>query len=258
MASVFKYYAPTEYNLDALIRRYFWFSKREFLNDPYDLNAHILEAFPKFKNLLEEYGYDVDKYYKTLNKFALCSFTQSNNNQHFWSLYADNFQGWCLEFDENNLVDTASVGVPNVLYDVLYIDEYPDLNNPYTNITIRQFGNGDFVQTPIITLLQSEHECEKLFAYLLRVKHRGTWEMEKEKRLILGNIYHLLHSANDKGDGYQISWKQGALRRIIIGSRLSDSNHIILTHVAKQQGIELKVAKPVLESRRFEIRIDTL
>ena len=29
----------------------FWFSKREFLNDPYDLNARILEAFPEFKNI---------------------------------------------------------------------------------------------------------------------------------------------------------------------------------------------------------------
>lgn len=256
MASVFKYYAPTEYNLDALIRGYFWFSKREFLNDPYDLNARILEAFPEFKNLLEEYGYNVDRYYQTLNNFALCSFTQSNNNQHFWSLYTDTFQGWCLEFDEDNLVDTASVGVPNVLYDVLYIDEYPDLNNPHTDITIRQFDNGDFVQTPIITLLTSEHEREKLFAYLLRVKQKETWEIEKEKRLILGNIYHLSHSANDKGNGYKIPWKQGALRRIIMGSRLSKSNNIVLKHVAEQQNIELKVARPVLESRRFEIQID--
>ena len=34
---IYKYYAPNEYNLDALLNHYFWFSKRECLNDPFDV-----------------------------------------------------------------------------------------------------------------------------------------------------------------------------------------------------------------------------
>ena len=37
---IYKYYAPNEYNLDALLNHYFWFSKRECLNDPFELD-HI-------------------------------------------------------------------------------------------------------------------------------------------------------------------------------------------------------------------------
>ena len=32
-----KYYSPSDNNLDSLRNKYFWFSKREFLNDPFDL-----------------------------------------------------------------------------------------------------------------------------------------------------------------------------------------------------------------------------
>ena len=34
---IYKYYAPNEYNLDALLNHYFWFSKRASLNDPFDI-----------------------------------------------------------------------------------------------------------------------------------------------------------------------------------------------------------------------------
>lgn len=259
MASVFKYYAPQEYNIDALIHQYFWFSKREYLNDPYDMNAQIIDAYPEFKDILKKYGYDLDKYYKTLNDFGICCFTQNNDSQYFWSHYADTFRGWCLEFDADNLVNSAEIGVPSVLYDVLYIDEYPDLEDPDTNLTIKQFDNGDFMQKPIRSLLQDEKEREKLFAYLLRVKQKEIWEVEKEKRLMLGNIHLLSQNGKyDKGTGYQIPWKQGALKSIIMGNKISDSNKIVLKHIAQQEHIALLMAQPILQSRHFEINIESV
>lgn len=259
MASVFKYYAPKEYNLDALIHQYFWFSKREYLNDPYDMNAQIIEKFPKFKDLLEKCGYDLDEYYKTLNDFGICCFTQSNNNQYFWSHYADTLRGWCLEFDADNLVDPVKIGVPSVLYDVLYIDEYPNFDDPSTELTIKQFDDENSMREPICSLLHDEKGQEKLFAYLLRVKQKETWGAEKEKRLILGNIHLLSQKGKyDKGTGYQIPWKQGALKSIIMGNEISDSNKIVLKHIVQQMGITLKEAKPVLKSRHFEINIETI
>lgn len=256
MASVFKYYAPQDYNLDALIHQYFWFSKREYLNDPYDMNAQIIETFPKFKDLLEKYGYDLDK---TLNDFAICCFAQNNDSQYFWSHYADTFRGWCLEFDADSLVDIVETGVPNRLYDVLYIDEYPNFNDPSTELTIKQFDNGDFVQKPIRALLHKEKDRENLFAYLLRVKQKEAWGAEKEKRLILGNIHLLSQKGKyDKGTGYQIPWKQNALKSIIMGNNISDSNKFVLEHIAQQLGITLQKAKPILTDRHFSIAVDTL
>lgn len=124
MAQVFKYYPPTSYSMDALLHEYFWFAKHSILNDPFDLNSKIFEAFPGFQKLLEEKGYKIEEYKKTLDKFAICSFTKRNDNRHFWSLYADTYKGWCLEFDEDNLVDHVRDGVPNVLQEVLYINKF--------------------------------------------------------------------------------------------------------------------------------------
>ncbi len=259
MASVFKYYAPQEYSLDALLHHYFWFSKREYLNDPYDMNAQIIDAFPKFKDLLERCGYDLDKYYKTLNDFGICCFAQNNDSQYFWSHYADTFRGWCLEFDVDSLVDIVKIGVPNRLYDVLYIDEYPDFDDPSTGLTTKQFDNGSSMSEPICSLLHDEKGQEKLFAYLLRVKQKETWGAEKEKRLILGNI-HLRLQGNkyDKGTGYQIPWKQGALKSIIMGNKISDNNKTILEHIAQQENSALLMASPILKSRQFEINIESV
>lgn len=260
MASVFKYYAPQEYNIDALIHQYFWFSKREYLNDPYDMNAQIIEKFPKFKDLLEKCGYDSNKYKKTLNDFGICCFAQNNDSQYFWSHYADTFRGWCLEFDADSLVDIVETGVPNRLYDVLYIDEYPDFDDLSTELTIKQFDDENSMREPIRALLHKEKDREKLFAYLLRVKQKETWGAEKEKRLILGNI-HLRSQGNkyDKGTGYQIPWKQGALKSIIMGNKISDSNRFVLEHIAQQEkNIALLMASPILKSRHFEINIESV
>lgn len=181
MASVFKFYAPNENNIDALVHKYFWFSKSEFLNDPYDFNAKVLDSFPKFKANLEHLGYDMAGYSDKVKKFALCSFTQSNCNKHFWSFYADSFRGWCLEFDSENLVDLVSRGVSGKLYDVEYVDKYPDLNDENTRIVTERKESGERSE-PILGLLQDEKGVEKLFSYLLRVKQKETWGGRRRKK----------------------------------------------------------------------------
>lgn len=79
MSQIFKYYPPTSYSLDALVHEHFWFAKHSILNDPFDLNSKIFDAFPGFKKLLEERGYNIGEYEKTLDNFALCSFTIRNH-----------------------------------------------------------------------------------------------------------------------------------------------------------------------------------
>ncbi len=257
MASVFKFYAPNENNIDALVHEYFWFSKSEFLNDPYDFNAKVLDSFPKLKVKLEQKRYDIDGYSSIVKRFALCSFTQSNCNKHFWSFYADSFRGWCLEFDSKNLVDLVSSGVSSKLYDVEYVDKYPDFDDENTRIVTERKESGERSE-PILGLLHDEKGVEKLFSYLLRVKQKETWEVEEEKRLILGNVYLLTHSDLDGGKGYKIPWKHGALKSIIMGSQISDGNKIILEHIAQKLNLKPKIAQPVLNSNRFEIKISDI
>lgn len=251
---VYKYYAPTDYNLDALINQYFWFSKKSNLNDPYEMNTQILETFPKFRDLLNKRGYDIDNYHKKVDNYAICSFTTSYDNQHFWSLYAQNFEGWCLEFNSEKLVDSTK-GVINKLYDVVYLDEVPDLDNDSVQIPIYQDECGGIITTPIVGLLMNEKEAEKLFEYLLCIKNREIWESEKEKRLVLGDIYLRQNGTNDK-NGYIIKWHKEALSRIIIGHKIPDLKRKLIILIAKELNVQVWEAKPDLKDRKFSIQIN--
>lgn len=253
---VYKYYAPTDYNLDALLNQYFWFSKRSNLNDPYEMNTQILETFPKFRDLLNKRGYDIDNYHKKVDEYAICSFTSSCDNQHFWSLYAQNFEGWCLEFNCDNLVDSTK-GVINKLYDVVYLDEVPDLDDDNVQIPIYKEECGDTITMPIAGLLGNIKEAEKLFEYLLCIKNREIWESEKEKRLVLGDIYLKQHGKNDK-NGYIVNWYKEALSRIIIGHKILDLKRKLIVLIAKELNVEVWEAKPDLKDRKFSIQINKI
>lgn len=257
MSTIYKYYAPTEYNLDALINEYFWFSKRAYLNDPFDMNLQILNIFPKFKELLESHGYDLDKYNKIVDDFAICCFTKDPDNQHFWSLYAGNFQGWCLELDKYNLVNPIN-GVPNKLYDVIYLDETPNLDNKFQRLEIEKDEDGNVKSETIAGLLYNEKKQEELFTYLLRIKNRDIWSAEEECRLILGNIYLMTHKQHSNANGYRIPWKENALKRIIIGYRMPEYLRKIILMFAKENNIPLSVAKPDLQDRQFTIKIEPI
>ncbi len=257
MAQIFKYYPPTSYSMDALVHEYFWFAKHSILNDPFDLNNKIFEVFPNFKKILEYFGYNIDKYKNTLDKFAICSFTKRNDNRHFWSLYADTYKGWCLEFDEENLVDYVRDGVPNVLQDVLYINKVPDLNNQYEDLLIKSYEDGSTMSTPIISLLHDEKGREQLFTYLLRIKEEEVWGVEEEKRLILGNYYLQTHRESDN-NGYVIPWKTNALKSIIVGHSISSCNKELIRLIAKEKGVKVYEAIPALNGTNFEVQIEEI
>jgi hypothetical protein len=255
--SIYKYYAPTEYNLDALINQYFWFSKRAYLNDPFDMNLQILNTFPEFKKLLESQGYDLEKYNKTLDDFAICCFTNNSHNQHFWSLYAGNFQGWCLEFDRCNLVNPLN-GVPNKLYDVIYLAEMPNLDDKYQRLEVDKDEDGGVKSETIAGLLFNEKKQEELFAYLLRIKNHDIWAYEEECRMILGNHYLMTHKQTGSKSGFQIPWKENALKGIIIGYRMPMYLRKIIGWFAKEKNIPVYEAKPDLQDKLFTIKIEPI
>ena len=257
MAHVYKYYAPTYYSMDALTNEYFWFAKRSILNDPFDINGKIFETFPQFKDMLENKGYNIEAYKKTLEKFAICSFTKRNDNRHFWSLYSDTYKGWCLEFDEDNLVDTARYGIPNVLQDAIYLSSLPDLNNQFENLQIKSYDDGSTVETPISSLLYDERGREQLFTYLLRVKEDEVWSMEEERRLILGNNYLRIHKETD-GNGYKIPWQKNALKSIIVGQNISPCNKELIHLIAKERQIKVYEAIPKLVKKVFTVQIEEI
>lgn len=255
MTSIYKYYAPTENNRNALLDECFWFSKAKILNDPFDLCARIIELFPSFKNaLISKYG-DIESYYNKAKDYAICCFTSAYLNKHMWALYASSYQGWCLEFEGIQIIDGAATGVLPKFYNVHYFNDLPNLNNPNTEIEIStQTGSHrlkDFLKDP--------KDEESLFAYLLSMKEKSIWGTEAESRIFLGDIYYALHKDADKlANGYAIPWNAGKLQGIIMGHNISASDRDLLTGIAKKKSIYLRQTKPIIPSNDFKLEVETI
>lgn len=97
--NVYKYYSPQTYNFEALIEGYFYFCKVSKLNDPYDASFDLIQSpnfkekilpklAPNAKNIMADYG--------------TYSFCEEKDNKVLWALYADNYRGFVVEYDDSS------------------------------------------------------------------------------------------------------------------------------------------------------------
>lgn len=206
-----KYYAPTEYNLDALYNGYFWFSKRERLNDPFDLagfrnyrtqwlaNSGLLA--PSFLAKIVDENGKIDFY----KEYASCSFTRSPLNRLMWAYYTNNYQGWCLVFRTRNILKQPNEQLKEVIY----------VNDKFKPID------------PNVTL-----DYEKEPEILLRVKHED-WAHESEERIIIKR------NNND----FKRAWASNILASIIVGHNMNEAFKSILTSYGKEKHIPVYITE---------------
>jgi len=253
MASVYKYYYPSQYSRKALNDGYFWFSKARNLNDPFDICAEIINLYPHFKNfLITKYG-DIKSFYTKAHKYAICCFTTDCLNKHMWALYADSYKGWCLEFDDEHIIDGSKTGVPPKWYEVQYVDKYPNFNNPNLALPIETCSGSHILNN---FFKDDPHNEERFFTYLLSLKEKSIWETEAERRIFLGDVFYMVNPSIDKSAiGYSIPWNTGKLMSIIMGSNVSEENRHFLHKMAQKWKVELKQVLPIVPSVDFKLTI---
>ena len=264
---VYKYYAPTDHNLEALLYEYFWFSKRKYLNDPYDVCADLALMFPKFKEELKKVGIDTtDSYSELLDRFAICCFSKKYDNKTMWAHYAQNYQGWCLAFDNTN--DLIDGHFDTRLFNVDYLSKFPDLDNGNHKIpnihklAIEKDKEGyDLNEISIKESLNDEKKMDFLFRYLLLIKNKE-WNNEKEIRIILTKTYlPQIKNGEDCSVGYKIIWKPNILKKIIIGTNISKKYFLFLRFIAELRKIPLTkiiVSQETKGISRFKLEEETI
>ncbi len=104
---IYKYYPPNENSYDALVNKYFWFSKRKLLNDPYDLAGYVKNVY-----LPNEYP----NWYSEIDNYASCSFNSDPLSKLMWAFYAQNYSGWCLSFPKNQVSTLNLMPLEKVKY----------------------------------------------------------------------------------------------------------------------------------------------
>jgi hypothetical protein len=144
---MFKFYAANLNNIASLHEGYFWLSNPREFNDPFDCNINLIDC----------------EYYKTgepklnnLINIGLTCFTEVLNEPLLWAHYAQDYNGYAIEFD----TDVMGIVEENnekkfELLPVMYFDDF-----------IRVKDTDNYALT-----------------YLLSAKS-ARWEYEKEWRLV--------------------------------------------------------------------------
>ena len=116
--SFYKYYALSDYNVEALTNLYVYAAHPKQFNDPFDCNEKLIkfdtwndvqelwrdlyDNYRKIYTSLDSACEDSNKAYWNIlyKKLGLVSLTPRCDNYQMWALYAQN-NGFCLEFDVN-------------------------------------------------------------------------------------------------------------------------------------------------------------
>ena len=224
----YKFYSPTEYNLDAVERQYFWFSTHQALNDPFDMAGDFFKRFPNFGGELVD-RVSKRKYENAIKRYGICCFANDGLNKHLWSLYASSYKGFALCFDDENFYDDFSLKLQakTIYENCIYLVNYPDFSNNSTEIPFTDGGT-----RTIGEILRSgdPKQIDNIFQYYLYIKDKKIWEIENESRLLVGQnfinridnkVQQTLSCVVTNNDyGYGIKWPEKCLKAIYFGLRI--------------------------------------
>ena len=92
--------------LNSISHGYVWCSKFDCLNDPME-GSYKLE---QKSNPESSTSHALSKLYDEKAALGICSFSETNDNATMWAHYANAFQGICLEYDFNCLIESLEEG----------------------------------------------------------------------------------------------------------------------------------------------------
>ena len=137
METLYKYYSPMPYNFDALLEGYLFFSYASNLNDPFDCSAKLRGSCYCI-NQLKRLGVNLDNANNIMQKYGVCCFSKKNDNKNMWAKYADNYKGFVIGYDVEQLGKIGKEILDNQIHIpflyVNYIDEVPDFQIHQTEI----------------------------------------------------------------------------------------------------------------------------
>lgn len=239
---IYKYYPCNKYSLNVLRSNRLFFSHPSNFNDPFDSSELLVKPYRKF---CDSIGLEhIDEIFE---KQGICCFTKSDkpDNKHFWSLYAGNYTGFALEFNEDEL---NSRYWTLRLEKVHYFDNPMNLDNMKSSFSTNQ-SDRIYTIEECIEEFTNPIECnpeplDRLFQYLHLYKEKNVWGNENEYRMIIGNssrnpqnpVSKIIYP-QEKGDLLDLC--PNAIKSITLGYKMSPENMREIYKITKETGISI-------------------
>jgi len=169
--SLYKFRAFNKTSIELFVNRELWFARPDSLNDPFECQYNSDTVSPdldEFLDLPKDKVTELKKVFLELfNSMGICSFSKTQKNQLMWAHYADEHKGFCIEFDESELIKCDPT-IRSV--DVNYQSKIPckPLMNKLDNTEFKLSCELDSEVTNSIIGTKYTH-----------------WKYEKERRLVL-------------------------------------------------------------------------
>ena len=248
---LYKYYPIKDYHIDTFRNSQLFFPKPMFLNDSFDTSEKLIDPYNKFKKLVK---WDSQKA-SILNSHGICSFIESNSvkNGRMWAFYANNYNGFAIEYDKRALVNDYYMLRP---LPVMYLKNPLDLDNLDLKIII---NNESFCIRDISN--DSLKLTDRIFQCIHLEKERQLWADENEWRMIIGNIalsQKDLFMISEHEKGYYLSLKNNPFCKLYIGYRVSHDQRSALVDIATSQKMQVAIVTPKIRDKKWNIEISDL
>lgn len=264
----FKYYSVNKLTLQTLNRNRIFFANPRILNDCFDTSARVIDAYPDF---CKKIGWtSIGRL--NLDKHGIFSMSQGDrpHNRHLWSLYAGNYTGFAVEFDNAVLTEFMN-NYGLYISSVQYVNcplNLDDINSRYSipereeghfyhisdcsreGNTYIQLSNGDECA------IFKEKALDRLFEYLHLQKDSTIWQLEKEARIIIAN--HVPQCAIRLKNGYYMTLPQGCIYKIYIGKYMKNAYKKRLKKIAKKLMASLFEVEPKIINGNWDVNITQL
>ena len=274
----YKYKTINDFTLDSLKNKYFYYSRQEQLDDPFDMytpvdilrtDEEIREYFRRDSELASKYTVDSfrkkqedsefdedyhNKFLKVNQMFHVLSLTPLNDNDAMWALYADNYTGIAIGY--------KVIEEPNNKYSISLGQKRPI--NQLRRLLLQQ-GKDRFYENPDlgIVMIPVEYDLSKLVKFTplctdplemlgnVFIK-KPIWKFEKEYRSVIISPWHMI-------DELKIYYPDEVLSEIIFGYRIKNENiqriaTLIKENYRNQQEIRFYKAIPNRNKMSIELQ----
>lgn len=246
---LYKYFPCAENRINSLSNQELWLAQYETFNDPNEFkfmgidkkhfsNAKLIgEKWDILKQFYNKSFFDVsyndasiimDKCKKIV---SISCFTTNPCDDYFWTNYANNSNGFCVEYTINK---------KNIFYPVIYTNERIDVSDLLKTMIIEQ-------KRCMLDDIEIERKCNKkinvisedgmgsLSLLFFNYCCKGLrWKNEDEYRIVFANY------EPQKTNGKAVSYSDLCINanKIFIGKNCSESDKKILENLAKKWGIK--------------------
>lgn len=217
---LYKFYGKSTNSLNSLKEGYLYFADPKSFNDPFDCltnrESYILKGGKEIRKHRENIG--------------ICCFSIINNNPLMWGHYTNNYTGFCIKYDNSDLLNNSNVAINR---QVSYLKNYEAGNSNLFKV-VSQIENSN-LETTKKDLIHStiKMSFEYCWKYI-------DWKYENEYRAVSINSLEFQRKLNiNKND----------VQEIYIGHKLKDQdsnyfNDLINIIETEYKNCKIYIVKP--------------